>query len=154
MWCWCSVCPHRATVNLLQLASTQCGVGPVCVPIELLSTYFNLPQPSVVLVQCVSPQSYCQPTSTCLNPVWCWSSVCPHRAIVNLLEPASTQCGVGPMCIPIELLSTYYYYYFLTVPNPGRSIVVSRPALSVIKVAFMALGGSTFMVTAGSKACF
>ena len=25
-----------------------------CVPIELLSTYFNLPQPSVVLVQCVS----------------------------------------------------------------------------------------------------
>ena len=31
------------------------GVGPVCVPIELLSTYFNLPQPSVVLVQCVSP---------------------------------------------------------------------------------------------------
>ena len=38
-----------------QPASTQCGVGPVCVPIELLSTYFNLPQPSVVLVQCVSP---------------------------------------------------------------------------------------------------
>ena len=31
------------------------GVDPVCVPIELLSTYFNLPQPSVVLVQCVSP---------------------------------------------------------------------------------------------------
>ena len=31
---------------------TQCGVDPVCVPIELLSTTFNLPQPSVVLVQC------------------------------------------------------------------------------------------------------
>ena len=27
------------------------------------------------------------PASTCLNPVWCWSSVCPHRAIVNLLQP-------------------------------------------------------------------
>ena len=53
--CWSSVCPHRAIVNLLQPPSTQCGVGPVCVPIELLSTYFNLPQPSVVLVQCVSP---------------------------------------------------------------------------------------------------
>ena len=50
-----SVCPHRAIVNLLQPASTQCDVGPVCVRIELLSTYFNLPQPSVVLVQCVSP---------------------------------------------------------------------------------------------------
>ena len=108
MWCWSSVCPHGAIVNLLQPASTQCGVGPVCVPIELLSTYFNLPQPSVVLVQCVSPWSYCQPTSTCLNPVWCWSSVCPHRAIVNLLQPASTQCGVGPVCVPIELLSTYF----------------------------------------------
>ena len=46
---------ERAIVNLLQPASTQCGVGPVCVPIELLSTYFNLPQPSVMLIQCVSP---------------------------------------------------------------------------------------------------
>ena len=66
--CWSSVRPHRAIANLLQPASTQCGVGPVCphraivnllqpasthyefdpvcVPIELLSTYFNLPQPS------------------------------------------------------------------------------------------------------------
>ena len=40
-------------MNPLQLASTQCGVGPVCVHIELLSTYFNLPQLSVVLVQCM-----------------------------------------------------------------------------------------------------
>ena len=37
----------RTIVNLL-------GVYPVCVPIELLSAYLNLPQPSVVLVQCVS----------------------------------------------------------------------------------------------------
>ena len=112
-----------------------------CVPIELLSTYFNLPQPSVVLVQCVSPWSYCQPSSTCLNPVWCWSSVCPHRAIVhllqpastqcwcwssvcphraivNLLQPASTQCGVGPVCVPIELLSTYF-----NLPQPSVVLV-------------------------------
>ena len=94
-----SVCPHRAIVNLLQPASVWCC--PVCPPIELLSTYFNLPPPSVLLssvcphraiinrlqpastqcdvVQCVSPQSYCQPTSTCLNPVWCWSSASPHN---------------------------------------------------------------------------
>ena len=118
VWCWSSVCPHRAIVDLLQPASTQCGVGPVCVPIQLLSTYFNLPQPSVVLVQCVSPYSYCQPTSTCLNPVWCWSSVCPHRAIVDLLQPASTQCGVGPVCVPIQLLSTYF-----NLPQPSVVLV-------------------------------
>ena len=47
------MCPHRAIVNLLQPASTLCDVGPACVPIELLSTYFNLPQPSVMLIQCV-----------------------------------------------------------------------------------------------------
>ena len=51
----------------------------------------------------VTSKSCCQPTSTCLNPVWCWSSVCPHRAIVNLLQPASTQCDVGPVCVSIEL---------------------------------------------------
>ena len=34
----------------LQPALTQCDVGPMRVPIELLSTYFNLPQPSVMLV--------------------------------------------------------------------------------------------------------
>ena len=50
MCCWSSVCPHRATVNLLQPASTQCAVGPVCVPIEILSTYFNLPQPGLRLI--------------------------------------------------------------------------------------------------------
>ena len=29
--------------------------------------------------------------------------VCPHRAIVNLLHPVSTQCDLDPMCVPIEL---------------------------------------------------
>ena len=46
--CWSSVCPH--IVHLLQLASTQSGVGLVCVLIELLSTSLTLPEPSVVLV--------------------------------------------------------------------------------------------------------
>ena len=50
-----SYCPHGAIVNILQCAPTQCDVGPVCVSIELLTPYFNLPQSSVVLVQCVSP---------------------------------------------------------------------------------------------------
>ena len=133
------MCPHRAIVNLFQPASTQCGVGPVCVPMELLSTYFNLPQSSVELVQCVSTQSCCQPISTCLYPVWYWSSVCPHRAIVNLFnlplpsvvcvpielhivnlfQPASTQCGIGPVCVPIELLSTYF-----NLPQPSVVLVL------------------------------
>ena len=105
MWCWFSVCPHRAIVNLLQPASTQCDVGPVCV--LLLSAYFSLPQLSVILVQCEPSWSYCQPTSTCLNPVWCWSCVSPCRAIVNLLQPASTKHVVGPVCVIIELMSIY-----------------------------------------------
>ena len=97
MWCWSSVCPHRAIVNLLQPASTQCGVGPVFVPHRAI---VNLLQPAST--QCgVGP--VCVPIellSTYFNPVWCWSSVCPHRAIVSLLQPASTQCGVGPVCVP------------------------------------------------------
>ena len=42
MWCWSSVCPHRALANLLQPALNLCGVGLVCVHIELLLTSFNL----------------------------------------------------------------------------------------------------------------
>ena len=31
----------------------ETGVGAMCAPIELLSVYFHLPPPSVVLVRCV-----------------------------------------------------------------------------------------------------
>ena len=41
----------RISQRLSSTASTQCDAGPVCVPTNLLSTYFN--------------------------PVWCWSSVSP-----------------------------------------------------------------------------
>ena len=102
------VYPHRAIVNILQPSSTQCDVGPVCVPIELLST--------------------------CLIPVWCWFSVCPHRAIVNLLQPASTQCGVGPVCVPIKLLSTCLnpvWCWFSVCPHRA---IVNLPQPSVVLV--------------------
>ena len=33
--------------------------------------------------------------------------VCPHRAIVNLLHPVSTQCDLDPVCVPIELPASY-----------------------------------------------
>ena len=36
------MCPRRAIVNLLQLASTQCGGGSVCVSIEPYVIY-NVP---------------------------------------------------------------------------------------------------------------
>ena len=116
------MCP--AIVSRLQPASTQCDIGPVCALIELLSTYFNLPPPSMVLILCVPSWSYCQPTSTCLNPVWCWSCVCPHRAIFNLLQPAFTQCGVGPVYVLIDLLSTYF------LPQPSVMLVQCVSPLS------------------------
>ena len=84
--------------------STQCDVDPVCAHIMLMSTYFSLPQPSVMLVQCVSPYSL----STFILPqpnkmlIQCMST----QASVNLFQPASAQCGVDPVCVPIELLST------------------------------------------------
>ena len=49
----------------------------MCVPIDLLSTF--------------------------LNPVWCWSSVCPHRPIVNLPQPSV----MWPVYDSIELLSFF-----------------------------------------------
>ena len=75
------MCPHRAIVSLLPPpASNQCGVGAVCVPIELLSAYFLLLPP--------------------ISVEWC--RVCPHRAIVSLLPPpTSNQCGVGAECVAI-----------------------------------------------------
>ena len=45
---------HNAMVNVQQTVSTRCGLCLVCVQIELLSTYFKLPQLSFVLVKFVS----------------------------------------------------------------------------------------------------
>ena len=111
----CDVGPVCVPIELLSTyfnlpPPTQCGVGSVCIPIELLSTYFNMPPPTQCGVGPVCVPN-CQPTSTCLHPpnvvlvqcvssivnllqhasthpMWCWSSVCAHRAIVNLLQPA------------------------------------------------------------------
>ena len=169
VWCWSSVyVSPGAIVNLFNLPLTQCDVGPVCMCLlELLSTsstclnpvwcwssvyvspgaivnLFNLPQPSVMLVQCVCVSwSYCQPlqpastqcdvgpvcmcllellstSSTCLNPVWCWSSVyVSPGAIVNLFNLPLTQCDVGPVCMCLlELLSTSS-----TCPQPSVMLV-------------------------------
>ena len=46
--------------------------------------------------------------------------MCPHRAIANLLQPASTLCDVGPVCVPIELASSLLllvllFCYFLSI---------------------------------------
>ena len=92
------MCPHRAIVNLpepsgmlaqcvpiellyCQPSSTQCDVGPVCVPHKVVVNLLQqcnigrvgdpiVCQPSVMLVQCV-----------------------PHSV--------STKCDVGPVCAPI-----------------------------------------------------
>ena len=78
-----------------------------CVPTELLTTCFNLSQPSVVLVQCVSPIELLTTYFNLPQPSVMLIQCVPHRAIVNLLQPASTQCDVDPVCAPIELLTTY-----------------------------------------------
>ena len=70
----------------LPQSSTQYDVSTVCVPMELVNHH----------------------------PVWCWSSVCPHGTVVNLLQPASTQYDVSTVCVPIELLSTYF-----NLPQPS-----------------------------------
>ena len=54
--CVCVLYPHGGIVNLLPPASTQCSVGAMCVPIELLSAYFNLPPSSVCVCVCVCVQ--------------------------------------------------------------------------------------------------
>ena len=74
------VCPYRVIVNLLQPSSNHFTVGPVYVPcINAVCCWSSM---------CL--QNYCQPTSTCLNPGWCWSSLGPHGTILtyfNLPQP-------------------------------------------------------------------
>ena len=140
------MCSHRAIVSLLPPpASNQCGIGAVCVPIKLLSAYFLLlPPPSVELVQCVFPYSYCQPTSSsCLQSVWYWCCVCTNKAIVSLLPPpASTQCGVGAVCVPIELLSAY----FLLLPPISVELVQCGVGAACVAIYGFESGGVWNMV--------
>ena len=70
-----------------------------CIPIELLSTYFTLPHIYVVFFQCMPHRAVInllQPASIqCgVGPAY------PHREIVNPMQFASIQCGVGPVCAP------------------------------------------------------
>ena len=147
--CWSCVCSHTSTcpqpsVMLIlcvfpyfNLASTQCNVDPVCVPIlqpgfntvwcwsSVCSHISTWLQPSVMLIQCVFPyfnlaSTQCDVDPVCvpilqpaLNPVWCWSSVCSHTStwlqpnvmLIQCVFPyfnlASTQCDVDPVCVPI-----------------------------------------------------
>ena len=87
--------PHRAIVNLLQLASTQCGFGPVCAPRAVI----NLLQPDST--QCGVGPAYTHRAIFNLFHLPQLNVVLvqcvPHRADINLLQPASILCGVGPM---------------------------------------------------------
>ena len=70
------VSTNKAIVSLLPPpASTQCGVGAVCVPIELHPVW-----------------SWC---SVCPH----------RAIVSLFPPPTSSQCGVGAVCVPIELLS-------------------------------------------------
>ena len=76
---------------------------------KILSTYFNLPKPNVVLVQRGILKELSQPTSTSLYPVWYWSSVYPQGAIINLffltcLNPVWYWSSVYPQRDIIKLI--------------------------------------------------
>ena len=88
------MCSHRAIVSLLPPpASNQCGVGAVCVPIELLSAYFLLlPPPSVELVQCVSPYM-------ALRVEVCGIWLCEWKCV----EYGSESGGVWNMALRVEV---------------------------------------------------
>ena len=61
----------EASLFPFQPASIQCDVDPACVPIELSSTQCGV-DPAYVPIELSSTQCGVG-----------WSSVCPHRAILN-----------------------------------------------------------------------
>ena len=98
IWWWpCGGGLMCVFIELLSTCLNPCGVDPMCVPIELLSTYLNScgVDPMCVLIEllstCLNPCGVgpvCLPCSThMVVAMWCWSNVCPHRAIVNLPQP-------------------------------------------------------------------
>ena len=124
-------------LNLLQHASTQCDVDPLYVPTELLSTYSNLPQPSVMLIHCMCPQSYCPPTSTCLNPVWCWSrarawsSVCGVNIVNKCRDRRSTTHTPSSSHTPSSHISSTNLTVF-SCKLPRKSKVHSIPFFDAV----------------------
>ena len=52
MWFWSSVCPIELLLTYFNLTQPSVVLDQ-CIPIELLSNFFNMPQPCVVLVQCI-----------------------------------------------------------------------------------------------------
>ena len=151
MWCCSSVCLHRAIANLLQPASTLCGVVPVCVFIELLQTFSNLPQPCVVLFQCVCLHRAIANLQPCVVlqellqtfSLQCVSSstlcgvvpvcVSVHRAIANSVclieQPAYCKpslCGVVPVCVFIELLQTFSTHYIKSTLGLGQPPTITH----------------------------
>ena len=95
MWCWSSVCSHKAIFNPVWCWSS-------------ISTHRDINSP----VWCWS--NVCLHRAI-LNP-WCWSSVCPHKATLNPLwccwySVFPHRATLNPgwyclLCVPIELLPT------------------------------------------------
>ena len=154
--CLSCVCPHRAIIHLLQLASTQSGIATCLNPVWCWSSV--CPHRAIVLL--VNPANpvwcwysvgpliaICPPSSRSLNPVWCWSSVCPHRAVIHLHQLASTQSGVGLVCVLIKLLSTSFNLsptsfiellstYSFTIPEPSLVLVLVCVLIEQLSTSF------------------
>ena len=73
--------------------------------------YINLSLPSVMLVQYVPRQSYCQHSMLLVKcvPTKLLPTLCGVDPVFVPTELSSTQCDVYPVCALIELLSTGQY---------------------------------------------
>ena len=90
-------------MSSIELTSTQCGINPVCVVIELSSILWTCIDPGCVVLELTSTQCGIDPVCVliALTPTQCGMD-----PVCVLIELTPTQCGINPVCVLIELTST------------------------------------------------
>ena len=106
------VCAPRAILNPvsvpIDLFTTQCYVDPVCVHTVINNPawyWSGVRTPELFSTQCDIWSSE-RLLRANLNPVWCWSSMCHHREIVNFINLHQPSVMFDPVCVPIEHLQS------------------------------------------------
>ena len=126
VWCWFSVCPVELLSTYFNLPQPSVMLMQ-CVPSELLSTYFKLPQPGVMLMQCVSRRAIVnllhlpQPS---VKLIQCVS----HRAIVNILQHS------------VMLIQCVSYRAIFNLPQPTSFDIIIFMIITETGSFFKALG--------------
>ena len=103
---------------------------PVLVLIELLSTYFNLHQPSVMLILSVSLLSYRQANFN-LSIQYDFDSLYPLELLPAFFN-LSTLCDVDPVCVSIEILVIQCNVDPVCITNVLPLIILLNPVWSTI----------------------